>query len=409
MTAQLSGVTTESMALVAAQIVGVAVLAGVVAGLVALGYRWYVRERVPSGLSLLFGLTAVSVSLSTTTLLANEINDGPAITTFAAAVHVATFLAGGVAARAGGRVGDRAGIDLFAASGTTSVDGDVSDVVKAVGRVITVQLPDEVEDVVGYDPVPDETKKALAGRRFIFPRRLTKAELRDRLATRLETDYGVGHVDVELAADGTVDYLAVGSRAAGIGPTLPPASNAVAIRADPAHAAGPGDLVQVWRTDPPERVTTGELRGVAGDVVTVVVDAADVAELGPDESYRLVTLPVGNRPDREFASLLRAADETLATVTVEAGSDLDGAALDGLDVTVAAITRRDRSPEPLPARDRTLAAGDVVYAVATPDVLRRVEAAARGEKTVDSGADGSDDDQQSPAAVPDEPGTGGDR
>ncbi|SFR93214.1 hypothetical protein SAMN05216559_1243 [Halomicrobium zhouii] len=377
--AQLGGPTTEGVTVTLAGVLGVAVFAGVVAGSVALAYRWYVRERVPTGLSLLAGLAVVAVSLSTTTLLAEEISpDGRDIVLATALVHVAAFLTSGLAATAGTRFGDRLGVDLFAATGVSDVDADVSEIVQTVGRVTTVQLPDEVADIVGYDPVTEETKETLAGRRFLFPRRLTKAELRERLVSRLRTDYGVGHVDVEVGDDGSVSFLAVGSRAAGIGPTLPPATNAVAIRADPAHAASAGDLVQVWETDPLKRVLTGELRGVAGDVVTVAIDAADTPKLNPADRYKLVTLPVQDRPDREFASLLRSADETLATVTVEGGSDLDGVTVDALDVTVAAITRTDERPEPLPARNRALQPGDVVYAIATPENLRKVEAAGRG-------------------------------
>lgn len=52
-------------------------------------------------------------------------------------------------------------------------------------------------------------------------RGLTVDELRRRITTRLREDYGVGNVDIELTEEGTVDYLAVGSRAAGIGPTPP--------------------------------------------------------------------------------------------------------------------------------------------------------------------------------------------
>ncbi len=127
-----------------------------------------------------------------------------------------------------------------------------------------VRLPEDIDDIIGCDPMPDESKVTVANGGH-FPRRLTKDELRDRLVARLKTDYGVGHVDVELADDGTVDYLAVGSRAAGIGPTLPPSTNAVAIQADPAHAASAGDLVQVWEQAPAKRVLTGELRGDADD------------------------------------------------------------------------------------------------------------------------------------------------
>jgi len=151
--------------------------------------------------------------------------------------------------------------------------------------VTTVELPEDVADIVGYDPVTEETKETLAGRRFLFPRRLTKAELRERLVARLKTDYGVGHVDVEFGDDGSVEFLAVGTRAAGIGPTLPPATNAVAIRADPAHAASAGDLVQVWGDRSDETRPDGELRGIAGDVVTVAIDAADTPKLNPTERY----------------------------------------------------------------------------------------------------------------------------
>jgi len=377
--AQLGGPTTEGVTVTVAGVIGVAVVAGAVAGAVALAYRWYVRERVPAGLSLLAGLAVVAVSLSTTTLLAEEIApDGRDIALATALVHVAAFLTSGLAATAGTRFGDRLGVDLFATTGVSDVDADVSEIVQTVGRVTTVQLPEEIADIVGYDPVSEETKETLAERRFLFPRRLSKAELRERLVARLRTDYGVGHVDVEFGEDGSVEFLAVGTRAAGIGPTLPPATNAVAIRADPAHAASAGDLVQVWETDPLKRVLTGELRGVAGDVVTVAIDAADTPKLNPSDRYKLVTLPVQDRPDREFASLLRSADETLATVTVEAGSDLDGVTVDALDVTVAAITREDERPEPLPARNRTLQPDDVVYAIATPENLRKVENAGRG-------------------------------
>jgi len=140
----------------------------------------------------------------------------------------------------------------------------------------------------------------------------------------------------------------------------------------------------VWQTEPLERVLTGELRGVADDVVTVAVDATETSKLDPTERYKLVTLPVQERPDREFASLLRAADETMGTVTIPPESELVGTAVGELDVTVAAITRNGDA-EPIPSRDRTLSAGDVLYAIATPDALRRVEAAAerRREPTPD--------------------------
>ena len=227
-----------------------------------------------------------------------------------------------------------------------------------------------------------------------FPKRPTLSSLRQRT---LSKDV------VEFDESGGIDYLALGSRAAGIGPTLPPATNAVAIRADPANAASAGDLVQVWETDPPRRVLTGELRGVAGEVVTVAIDAGDTPKLDPTTTYKLITLPVQDRPDREFASLLRAADETLSTITVEPGSRADGMAVDALGVTVAAVTREDEQPTPLPARDRVLRAGDVLYAIATPDALRKLEATTRtpDDVTVDES-----DEPPSEADLDDDPFAG---
>lgn len=385
-----SGLNTSEPVTLGAQLLGIGVAAATAAGLVAVGYRWYVRERVPTGLGVLFGLTVVTVYLGTTGALGAVISDPAAeeaiLRTSDVLPNLAAFALGALGSSVGIRVGDAVGTDLFAATGGRTVDADVSEIVQTVGRVTSVRLPEDIDDIVGYDPMPEETKQSLAGKRLLFPRRLTKSELRERLVTRLKTDYGVGHVDLELEADGSVDYIAVGSRAAGIGPTLPPATNAVAIRADPANAASSGDLVQVWDTDPAERVLTGELRGVAGDVVTVAIDASDTPTLDPTTRYRLVTLPVQDRPDREFASLLRAADETMGTVTVPAGSELTGIPIGELGVTVAAITRPDSPPEPIPSRERVLDDGDVIYAIGTPEALRRVETAAKRQRPPEEAA-----------------------
>ncbi|EMA22195.1 TrkA C-terminal domain-containing protein [Haloarcula argentinensis] len=388
------------------RLLAITILAATPAGAIAVFYRWYVRERIQTGLALLFGLTAVVLVIGATTALSEVIlGDDDVLAASAVLLNLAAFLAGGVGAYGGLRVGDRLGVDLFAATGGRNIDADVSEIVQTVGRVTSVRLPEDIDDIIGYDPMPEETKETLADRRFLFPRRLTKDELRDRLVGRLKTDYGVGHVDVELADDGTVEYLAIGSRAAGIGPTLPPSTNAVAIQADPAHAASAGDLVQVWEQASSKRVLTGELRGVADDVVTVAIDAADTPKLDPQTQYKLVTLPVQDRSDREFASLLRAADETMGTATVEPGSTLDGAPVGSLAVSVVAITHDDTAPETIPSRERVLAVGDTIYAIATPDALRRLEEATEGtgEPTstaavTDERGDDTDDSDAQPGA-----------
>jgi len=91
-----------------------------------------------------------------------------------------------------------------------------------------------------------------------------------------------------------------------------------------------------------------------------------------------VTLPAEPQADREFASLLRNADETMASVAVGAGSDLDGSTVGDVDTVVAAVRPAEGSVQPIPARARTFGAGDLVYLVGRPDAIRRFEAAAAG-------------------------------
>lgn len=367
-------VTAEQVTTGASQLVGLAVLAGTLAALVALLYRWLTREQIPVGLALLVGLAAVAVYLNTTTVLGRIIGGEPQALD-AALFNIVAFLFGTVGSVAGHHVGDRFGADVLLERSDDDVDDDVSRLVRTVGRVTVVELPDDVDDVVGYDPVSPATREKLSGKRFVFPRNLTVEELRDRLVSRLKTDYGVGTVDVELSPDGAVEYLAVGSHTAGIGPTLPPGTNAVAIRADPAFSASTGDLVQVWETDPLRRVLTAELRGVAEDVVTIAISSADTPKIDPTRTYRLVTLPVDDRPEREFASVLRAADETFSSVTVEAGSPLHGMPVDALDLTVVGVRPENGEPIPVPRGEYVLEPGDLVFAISVPDALRRLETA----------------------------------
>ncbi|WP_276258636.1 TrkA C-terminal domain-containing protein [Haloglomus litoreum] len=363
---------------------GLAVLALVLGGAIGLVHRWYAAQTVPEGLSVLVGLSGVALSLNTDFALAQVIDDKTAVLALETAVfNVSVFLAAGVAAAAGGRAGDRLGAGAFALTGADRVEGEVSKVVRAVGRVVTVDLPEDVSDIEGYDPVPPEAKAEFAGATLVFPRRLTVAELRKRLIERLKTDYGVGQVDVELDENGVVSYLAVGSRESGIGPSLPTGTAAIPVRADPAHAARAGDVVQVFRPadgdGAPKRVATAEVRGSAGDTVTLAVDEEETEAFDDTTRYRLVTLPTSPRADREFASLLRAAEETMGVATVADGSPLVGVSLGGLAVSVAAVRPAEGTVEAIPSRTRTLAAGDTLYAVARPALLRRLEAAARGD------------------------------
>jgi hypothetical protein len=382
MTLQVSVPAVEpSLLRILAQLLAMGVGGALVAAVAALGYRWYTKLRLPLWLSILLGLSVAALTINTVGVFTDLLSGETGIfSTGRVVFNVVALGVGAAGAPVGRLVGDRFATDVFAVAGARELDVEVSRIVRSVGRITDVTLPEDADDIVdmeGYDPVSPATKETLAGKTLIFPRRLTVAELENRLVTRLQDDYDVGHVDVELAADGTVVYLSLGSRVTGIGPTLAPGTVAVAVRADPANAASPGDRVQVWRTgSETERLLTAELRAHVDDVATLAVAEEEAAKLDADDTYRLVTLPAEPQAEREFASLLRAADETMYVVTVADGSDLVGAAVEGLDATVVAVEDADGSVDVLPD-DRTLAAGDAVYVVARPETHRRLDARSR--------------------------------
>ncbi|MFC6733535.1 hypothetical protein ACFQH3_02110 [Haladaptatus sp. GCM10025707] len=212
----------QSVLASAVSVVGMGLLG--LAGALALAfvYRWYSRQKSPRSVAILVGLSAVSLWLNTDFALKQVITDGNlADLQTNAIVTIASFIAGGIGASIGHQIGDDLAVRFFAISGVKDLNREMSQLVQSVGRTITVTLPEEIHDIEGYDPADDATKEKLSGISLVFPRKLTVGELKSRLVSRLKEDYSVGHVDIELDESGTVTFLAIGSRAAGLGPTLP--------------------------------------------------------------------------------------------------------------------------------------------------------------------------------------------
>ncbi|NUB90705.1 TrkA C-terminal domain-containing protein [Haloterrigena sp. SYSU A121-1] len=369
-------VSTEALFGALVGIAGFALLAGGTAAGVAFVFRWYSADGIPEGVAILLGVSMVAIWLNAQSALQQVISgDAELLELSTVAFTVAAFVASAIAADGGRRLGDHLATDVFAVATPRTIT-EVGQLVRSAGRVVAVELPEEIADVDGYDSVEESTKTELAGHTLLFPRRLSTDDLRERLIARLERDYGIGHVDVEFGTDRTIDYLALGSRPAGIGSTLAPGTVAVAIRGDPAPDASPGDAVRIWRRDEDSlrRAAGGELRGVADDVATVAVDADDAGTLSTDEEYRLVTLPRDPGAERDLVSLLRAADETVTTLPVDAGDPLEGAAVGSLPVFVLAVDRGAAGADPLalPSSETRLEAGDVAYVLGRPDALRRI-------------------------------------
>ena len=379
MTLVVEGIASEIQPVEAAfAVVALAFVSAAVAVAVSFFVRVYSREPAPAALNVLAGLGAIAVWLNLSGSLGNFLQgETDLVQTGTAIINLVSISLGALTATYGGRLGDRAAVE-FSTLSKTSYDGDVTRMVRSAGRTVTVEIPgaEKMEDIDGYDPVSDETKEKLAGKRLVFPRGLTVTELRDRVAERLKEEYEVGTVDLELDDKGEVEFLGLGRTVSGIGPTLGPGTCAVAVRADPAYTSGPGDNVQIWRKNDDgrvERVASGELRATADDVVTVALDETDATKLNTSETYRLVTLPSEKGPERQFASMLRSADETMSVLTVSENSPLVGSEVSAIDVPVVALRASDGVVEAVPPRTRVLSEGDTVYAVGRPEDLRNLE------------------------------------
>jgi len=358
----------------AATVVSLGFVAAAVAGSVGFLYRAYSREASPVALNVLVGLGAVALWLNLSGALGNFVQgETVLVTPDAVAVNLVSLVAGGVSATYGGNLGDRVAVEM--SDFPDSYDDDLRSLVRSAGRNVVVRIPeaDGIEDAEGYEPVADETKKSVAGKRFVFPRGITVEELRLRIADRLKKEYGVGYVDVEVDDRGEVKFLGLGRSVSGIGPTLAPGTCAVALRADPAYASSPGDTVRILRNGDTgvETVASGELRAAVGDTVTVALDEGDARRTDPGECYRLVTLPSEKGPEREFAAMLRSADETVSVVSVAEGSSLVGKTLDSLGVSVVAVETQE-GVEAVPDKTRTVEAGDSLYVVGRPNELRKL-------------------------------------
>jgi len=350
------------------QIVGYGLYASVTALGVAFIYRGYTTRALPVGVASLVGLSFVTISLNITAVLE------PAIIGDTAKVHHATsayllgvFVSAVVNAEVGRRIGDHFACDVFDIE-RLDVSGAVAQLFRSANLLVTVELPETVEDLDGYPAVGAEAKRELAGRQMQFPRRLSDEELSSRLVTRLERDFGIGHAHVELTDDGRVASLAVGERPSGIGPSLPPGTVALAVRGDPSPDVSTGDPVEVWATegDSKRLVATGTVRATVGDVATVTVgtNVADAFEI--DRTYRLVTRPDTASDVNELVATIWEADKTVAAVTVEDGDPLHGEFVGWLPVSVLAV-ERDGEPLPFPAENETLEVGDTVYVFGTPE------------------------------------------
>jgi hypothetical protein len=119
----------------AVTLVTFAVTAVLVAGAAALTYRWYFRDEIPEGVTVLLGVAVVALYLNTTSLGAIAVGESPALLEPQSVFfNVVSLGVAAVTAPPGRYVGDRLAVDVFALSGARQLEGELSGIVRAVGR-----------------------------------------------------------------------------------------------------------------------------------------------------------------------------------------------------------------------------------------------------------------------------------
>lgn len=346
-------------------VLGFALFSTVVALTATFGFRWQTKRQLPMLAAMVVGLSLpgallLAQAVSSTSLVGPRSLFHPTTGIYILSI----FIVGAVTAEGGRRIGDYVACDTFSIQ-RIDRSGPGAETIKSADLVQSVTLPERIEDLDGYGTVEQATKREFAGEQFRFPQPLSVSELTDRLTNRLEQDYSVDRVHVEIDDDGTVTECAVGSTPEGLSPLLTPGVAAVATRADPADDASVGDPVEVWSQEPePQILAEGTLRATVDDIATVTVDADLVGSFDPEEEYRILTRPDATDDARELATNLWEADATVTSVEVSAGGELQGEFASWLPGRVLVI---DRSGVPLafPSENETLEAGDTVYLLGT--------------------------------------------
>ncbi|WP_135667324.1 hypothetical protein [Halorhabdus rudnickae] len=351
------------------QLVGLGLAAAVVATGWTVLYRRRTTRPLPPGSGAFLGVSTVAAWMFVEIVLRGSLVGSLPYEHHGSAIYgVAGLSLGGVVGAVGRPLGDRIACVVYGIERLVA-ERDVARLLRSARVLTVVTVSDSVSDTEGYSPASNKTKRALAGAQFRLPSRLSEDELIDRLETRIVADYDVDHASVTFD-DGAVASLSVGRRRSSLGPTLPPDTVAVGIRADPAGDASPGDAVEIWETGPDATrlVARGRLRASSEERATVVVDRDDAARFDPTTRYRLVTPSETPSDHYRLTSLLRDVEETTIAVSVADDDDLLGEFVGWLPGSALAIERDDEVLV-LPDDRVTLQSDDIVFLVGLPSAF----------------------------------------
>ncbi|OYR63988.1 TrkA-C domain-containing protein [Halorubrum ezzemoulense] len=298
---------------------------------------------------------------------------------------------------------------------------DVIELVGGRGRV-SVEVAGEVTDIEGYPPLPADTRAAILDGDWTFPADLPLAELEDRFAERLRTEFDLADVSVRIDEQARATVSAAPPTGA-LSKRVPAGKRAVSVSALVPTGIARGDVVRVitpdigvegaviaaqssgkpepgagaastvvppagddadsedFRTDggetdvpSPPAATAPTTTGGEGRV-TLAVDRSEATDLLRADRGRVLVLSRGTRREYELTALLRRAGKRFRKVTVAAGGPLDGHTIGEAEVReaydVAVLAARHGSWRVAPDGTQPLSAGDDLFVVGSRDALDR--------------------------------------
>jgi hypothetical protein len=290
------------------------------------------------------------------------------------------------------------------------------DVVDLIGGRDEVRIKpiEPVTDMEGYPPLTEDLRASIATVEYSFPVELRVAELEERFAERLRTEFDLADVSVSIDERGRAT-IAAAPPFSGLSKRVPAGKRAISISALVPTGVARGDEVTLHLPEKTVRGTIlsartgtpdekGVKSGPSGDKtdadagsgdesaaesvpepvapttsggegrVTVAVTRSDADILLKADRARVVVEARGTNLEYELLSLLRRTGRRFRRLTVRAEGALDGQTLAGANVRetygVAVLAVRKPTGWQLAPRGSVeLATGDELFAVGTNDAL----------------------------------------
>jgi len=250
--------------------------------LLSIVYRYFTNEKLSSFIGILFGLGFLGFSGGLLAIL-----EQPTLGGVIEIVAVSIFIVWGV------NTGDKIAEKMPKKSAVSILEG----IRGGKTAYTTVKLPNSrlINDIVGKPRIPGSLKVELSEREFNLPADLPPEDIANRVKRRLITDWGIGHVELELDQEGKVIFFAVSAKERGLSAAIPEGSVAIPIecRVLPSNLAS-GDLVKIFLENN-EVIERIEVKGVDEEhrVITIVADLSLLETIRGNKSSLVVVLPSG--------------------------------------------------------------------------------------------------------------------